>query len=82
MSPRTSQPRRRSSRGPGERVINGRPFYSAACRGCLRRWPAEGPEPPEEADVRFNLQATEGEWTLELMLSLARVGELMEVTGG
>ena len=125
MSRRTNQPRRVSSRAhqaplsPGERVIDGRRFYSAALlneppselepepenvrtpaelmlawanervgdcpvrmQRLLEKWAAESPEAPEEAAFRFNLQATEGEWTLELMLSLARVGELMEVTGG
>jgi len=48
----------------------------------LEKWAAEGPESPEEADVRFNLQASQGAWTLELMLSLKRVAELAEVAGG
>jgi hypothetical protein len=105
--------------GPGERVIDGRRFYSAAwlgvgpseleadveststpsklmmawaierggdCPGRMQRllekWAAEGPEAPEEADVRFNLQASQGAWTLELMLSLKRVAELAEVAVG
>jgi hypothetical protein len=105
--------------GPGERVIDGRRFYSAAWLGAapsepkpglekvttpaefiiawaierggdcpertqrlLEKWATEGPEAPEEADVRFNLQAIQGGWTLELMLSLKRVAELADVTGG
>src|SRR5438128_2220223 len=83
--------------GPGERVIDGRRFYSAAwlneapselepepenvstpatlmmawaveCGGdaparmqrLLEKWATEGPESPEEADIRFNLQTAEG----------------------
>jgi hypothetical protein len=48
----------------------------------LEKWAAEGPEPPEEADIRFSLQSSQGGWTLELMLNLTRVGELMELAGG
>jgi hypothetical protein len=47
----------------------------------LQKWAAEGPEPSGEAEIPFRLQATEGQWTIELMLSSKRAGELAEATG-
>jgi hypothetical protein len=66
---------------------------SGCAQGCAhqlaprtaRRWKASNRRRSaacvaEKSDIRFNLQAAEGQWTLELMLSLA-VGEAKTLAG-
>lgn len=52
---------------------------SARMELLLEKWAAEGPECEVDADIPVRLRAVGGEWTLELPLSLKRLGELTEV---
>jgi hypothetical protein len=64
-APSELEPEPENVRTPAELMLAWANERGGDCPGRMQRllekWAAEGPEAPEEADIRFNLLATEGQ---------------------